>query len=45
MEEKTCASCKLGSLSSYTKECVDCLAKDEPGNRFPNWEKKDEATS
>lgn len=39
---KTCASCKRGKLSSYLKECVACLQKDEPGNRFPEWEEADE---
>jgi hypothetical protein len=38
----TCATCKRGNLSSNLKECVDCLKKDKPGNRFPNWELKEE---
>lgn len=39
---KTCATCKSKLLSSYVKVCVECLKKDKPGNRFPNWEKANE---
>jgi hypothetical protein len=43
LRNKTCASCERNLLSSYTKECVECLNKDTKDNRFPNWipEKKE----
>lgn len=39
---KTCASCVRGKLSSQLSLCVECLRKDAPGNRFPNWGKNNE---
>lgn len=39
--KKTCVTCVRGNLSSYLYLCVECLKKDKPGNRFPNWEKKE----
>lgn len=42
---KTCRTCLRGALSSYITECVECLKKDKPGDRFPNWtENPDEKT-
>lgn len=28
----TCANCELGSFSSHTQDCIDCLKEDKPGN-------------
>jgi hypothetical protein len=37
----TCSSCKFRHLSSYVERCVNCLKEDEPGNRFPKYERED----